>query len=163
MFTYVIASRMSIESAICLAPASRRDTFATFPTTLRYFCPLRIRVASGRIVRAKSVKAARSCKPRRMCICKNRALNPVECALTKSLDLKSSRMCTYKKRPGGGAGWPVGPNGRHRCNSFAFTLLSNPHKELPWNHTLVQKVGGGSRPFSDPFVIVRDRAMIEAP
>jgi hypothetical protein len=57
-------------------------------------------------------------------------------------------------------------NRRRRYNPFAFTLLRDPHKELPWNQTLTKKVGGGGGPLhlaSDPFAITTDRAMITVP
>jgi hypothetical protein len=60
----------------------------------------------------------------------------------------------------------LGSNRRRRYNSFAFTLLCDPYEELPRNQTLTKKGGGCGVPLhlaSDPFAIMRDRAMINVP
>ena len=59
---------------------------------------------------AEDLSEGTMCNPRRMRTYAEWAASPLEYALTKLLDLKPCRMCTYEKHPGGASTIPPLPS-----------------------------------------------------
>jgi hypothetical protein len=150
----MIASRMFAVLAPCLLSAIRRDPLAVPFAALPDLCQSRIPFACSRpILRAEKWRA-KKCETTRICqVSQNEHL--------QNRGTKAFRINTCTKY--GETYHRALSRRRRRYNSFAFTFLSDPHNELPWNHTLTKKGGGVGGRFYDPFAIARDRAMINIP